>query len=693
MRLRLAIVALVLGAEARAQTSRLFPTEWFHAIRAEASGERPLADFRNIITRYSGFTPSKGGDDMARYISARLEEIGLEDVGIESYPSDGKSFFWAFLGEPAWEAEEGTLDLVAPGKERLADFAVNRVVLGRFSTSADVTAELVDAGSGTAATDYENKNVRGKIVLVSGNADEAHREAVWKRGALGVVSFRTRERLDEKLWVSNPTLGNRTGVPGLIPWEGPNGEPPGFLFSITEVAGTRLRAMLAQGESVRLRVHVRATTGPGHYQQVSGVIPGTDRGAKQVWIKAHTNHRNTGGGNNLTGVGATLEIARVLHRLIEDGVLPRPQRSIRFLYSAEHFASTYELFQHPERRERAVAFFSVDMTGFDAEEVNGYFRMYRLPHSKPHFLSDAAEEIVEAVGRANTISSRPGADDPTFAPSGSRDPMYYRVEDFWAPSDHEEMVEGSIGIPAIEFGHPDRFIGTQEDSVDKVDPTQMRRSVLTIAAAAYYIASLDAEDVSDLLSVMAAKALGRMAREWDRALGLAEASSRDAVNVLAQSRRREIAALESVREIAEDEGIGLWSAFLEDVGRTYESSLRSRLPVEPAPTTAERELSRWVPKRNEAIRGPVNLYRPEYGSIWIATKTGNSDVLGAVPLALRGRFVAYEALNFVDGARTLLEIRDAVSAEYAPVPAEEIEQYFRFLERLEVITLVEAPPN
>lgn len=98
-----------------------------------------------------------------------------------------------------------------------------------------------------------------------------------------------------------------------------------------------------------------------------------------------------------------------------------------------------------------------------------------------------------------------------------------------------------------------------------------------------------------------------------------------------------------------------------------------------------------MPKRNEAIRGPVNLFRPEYGSIWIAKKTGNPDVLGQVPLARRGRFVAYEALNFADGSRTLLEIRDAVSAEFGPVPADEIEQYFRFLERFEVVTLVEAP--
>jgi aminopeptidase YwaD len=714
-RAALVLLSTLLAAGARAQTSPIFPTAWFHAIRDEASGERPLTDFENIITRFSGFAPSKGADEVALYIAARMREYGLSDVGVEGYPSDGKTFFWAFLGEPAWEAEEGTLDLVAPRSERLADFAVDRVVLGRFSASADATAELVDVGSGARAEDYEGKAVEGKIVLVSGNPEEAHRQAVWSRRALGVVAYRIHESPDEALWINNPTLGNRTGVPGLVPWEGPHGEPPGFLFAITQVDGMRLSEMLARGEHLTVRAHVRATTGPGEYKQVSALIPGTDPEAKQVWIKAHTNHRNTGGGNNLTGVGATIEIARVLHRLIEEGVLPRPRRSIRFLWSAEHFGSTYELFEHPERRSRVFTFFSVDMTGFDAEKVDGYFRMYRLPYSRPHFLSDVGQELVEDVGLANSISARTeGFVDPVFAPKGTRNPMYYHVEEFWAPSDHEEMVEGSIGIPAVEFGHPDRFIGTQEDSLDKVDPTQMRRSVLTIADAAYYLASVDAPDVSTLLPVLVERASRRMAGEWGRAMNVLESASgdglqgdyREALNLLARSRERERASLESAREIddspATREAIGSWSARLEEIAAAEESALRSRAAelaakrgaplAEPEPTSAELALARFVPKRNEAIRGPVNLFRPEYGSIWIARKTGDPDVLGKVALTRRGRFAAYEALNFVDGRRTLLDIRDEVSAEYGPVPPDEIEQYFRFLERLQVVSLVPASP-
>ena len=693
---------------ADAQMSSLFAKAWFEAIRAEASGELPLVDFRQIVTRFSGFSPSKGGDQMAEYIAGRLRENGLESVTIEGFPADGSTFFWAFLTEPAWEGESATLTMVKPRVERLSDFAVHRVVLGRYSTSADVTSELVDVGSGMRPEDYEGKDVKGRIVLVSGEPQTAHAEAVWRRGAAGIVAMRTVDP-EEPTLVSGPGLGNRTGVRGEVAWRGPSGEPPGFMIGISMRQGQELRALM-QRQPVVVHATVKATTGSGEYKQVEGVIPGTDPSLKEIWIKSHTNYRNTGGGNNLTGVGATLEIARVLQKLIREGKLPRPRRTIRFMYSAEHFGSTYQFYKHPERLSRPLTFFSVDMTGFNQEKVDGAFRMYRTPHSKPHFLSDVGEEFVHAVGRANASSGRPSDGfDPTFAPTGSQDPFRYYVDEFWAPSDHEEMVEGSIGIPSLEFGHPDRYIGTQADDLDKVDATQMRRSVLLIASAAYYLASMTSTEVPQLTTVMSGYAQARIGRDATRAFTIVNGATRtdlpvayrEALNVLRQSITRERATLQSLSEIGltveAEKVVQRVVKQLESVAAANDAALRDRAAVvagsqvaEPRPSAAEQQLDQWVPVRSDAIRGPVNLWRPEYGSVWVAQKTGNSDVLGQVPLTKRGRFMAYEALNFADGRRTLLDIRDAISAEYVPVEATEVEQYFRFLERLGVVSIAPA---
>lgn len=53
-----------------------------------------------------------------------------------------------------------------------------------------------------------------------------------------------------------------------------------------------------------------------------------------------------------------------------------------------------------------------------------------------------------------------------------------------------------------------------------------------------------------------------------------------------------------------------------------------------------------------------------------------------------GEEYAYETLNFADGKRNAQQIRDAVSAEYGPVPLEMVVEYLRALERIGVITQV-----
>jgi hypothetical protein len=713
------VAVMLLPVPSRTQSSALVSAEWFQVIRDESSGERPLVDYKHIESHYWGFTPSKGGDQIAEYIAGRMREEGLEKVTIDGFPVDGKTFFWAWLGEPAWDVEVATLDMLEPRGDHLADIAQVKGVLGRYSTSADVTTDLVDVGEGLKPTDYAGKDVRGKIVLATGTAELVHREAVWRYGAAGVLHYSAMVPTDAPYRVDSPALGNRTGPPAIVAWRGPNGEAPGFLFGLSYANGIELKNMLSRGQRVVLKARVKATTGPGEYKQVEAVVTGTDPSLKEVWIKGHDNYRNGGGLNNLTGVGAVMEVARVLHALVAEGKLPRPRRTIRFLWSAEHFGSIYQFSKDPERRNRVFSFFSVDMVGFHQEKTKAVARLYRLPYSMAHFVSDASEEIFRSVAAANTSSARyaegGGMPAPIYAPTGSRDQQHSAVEEFWAPSDHEDMVEGSIGIPSLEFGNPGGFMPPQwdrqpvDDGIDKVDPTQMRRSVVTIAAAGYYLANLTADGVPRLATTVVAYAEGRMARDMSRAFGLIEGASaadfttqyREARNILAESIRRELATVDSMQQLgpspAANAAIARARTQLQGLQAANESAFRDRATglaadlkvafAEPTLTPAEQRLATLVPKRNEAIRGPVNLFRPEYGAIWLAQKVGDENFLTKVRLASRGRFVPYEALNFVDGKRNLLDIRNAVSAEYGPMDPTEVEEYFRFLEKAGVVTI------
>jgi hypothetical protein len=50
-----------------------------------------------------------------------------------------------------------------------------------------------------------------------------------------------------------------------------------------------------------------------------------------------------------------------------------------------------------------------------------------------------------------------------------------------------------------------------------------------------------------------------------------------------------------------------------------------------------------------------------------------------------GEEYAYEVLNFVDGQLKNIEVCDAVSAEYGPVPLDFVVEYLRALEKIGVV--------
>ncbi len=78
--------------------------------------------------------------------------------------------------------------------------------------------------------------------------------------------------------------------------------------------------------------------------------------------------------------------------------------------------------------------------------------------------------------------------------------------------------------------------------------------------------------------------------------------------------------------------------------------------------------------------------------MWLAQKTGDEQFIRKVPLASRGGYVTYEALNFVDGK--LYAFSRHPRRDQRGVLSNgsgRIEQYFRFLAGVGVVTL--DPPS
>ncbi len=688
MRAPLFFVSLTFATVASAQHSSLIEDQAFEAIIAETSGALALSHGRNLLA-YSGFAPSLGSEQTADYIAAKAREFGLEDVRIEEFPSDGQKFFWAFRTEPWWEARKGELVLLdsktGSVRERLASFGVHRIVLGRFSRSASVEAELVDIGSGVRAEDYAGKDLRGRIALASGPAGAVHARAVWEHGASGVVAYRTADH------VARPHL---IGSAVIEPFLGPRGEPPGFAFSLSYRAGRALADRLRSGETLKVHAEVDAETRAGHYSMVQAVLRGTEPELPEVWVQAHTNYRNTGGGNNLTGLGATLDLARSLSTLVSTGKLARPRRSIRFTWGPEHMAIIYYLHQNPAAGSRILAYLNLDMVGDHQALSESVLRLYRTPDSLPSFINDVVEEMFEVVGRGNSISIRHGGllgfgttfPLPIVEESGSRDPFYYYIEPFWGPSDHEDIAEASLGIHAVLLNTwPDPYIGTQEDTLERADPTQMKRAEVIAGASAYVLAAASDEELTALTQNALSKARARLASEERRAMDADDL----ALEIVREAYGREVKAIETLDAFASGDAR---KAYVQERAAELEAELPRALArleshgAKAAPALSSPSAS-LVPNRTSLVRGPVNFFRPEYGRDWMIEKTGDPAFVDKVRLARRGHYYLYETLNFADGERNLEEIRAAVGAEYGPAPLEEIEEYFRLLEKVGVVTM------
>ena len=676
------------GATVSAQQSTLIEDDVLDAIISETSGALALAHFKNLLA-YSGFAPSLGSEQTAQYVAEKTREFGLEDVRIEEFPSDGQTFFWAFRTEPWWEAKRGELLLLEPEtgetRERLASFGVHRIVLGRFSRSASIEAQLVDVGSGVRPEDYQGKDLRGKIALASGPPGPVHARAVWEHGAAGVVVYRMADHLER------PHL---IGSAVIEPFLGPRGEPPAFVFSLSYRAGKALSDRLRAGGTLEVRAEVEAETRAGHYSMVQAVLEGTEPELPEVWIQAHTNYRNTGGGNNLTGLGATLDLARSLSTLVSEGRIPRPRRSIRFTWGPEHMAIIYYLNRNPAALSRILAYLNLDMVGDHQVRSQSVLRLYRTPNSLPSFINDVVEEMFDVVGRGNSISIRHGGllgfgttfPLPVVEDSGSRDPFYYYIEPFWGPSDHEDIAEASLGIHAVLLNTwPDPYIGTQEDTLERADATQMKRAEVIAGASALILATASDDDLPDLAQNAIARARGRLASEERRAMAAAD----QAFDIARQAYAREVKALETLSAFASGEPR---RAYVRERAAELESELPralARLESHGAkpPLAAASAAASLVPSRTPLIRGPLNFFRPEYGRDWMIERTGDPAFVDKVRLARRGHYYLYETLNFADGERNLDEIRAAVGAEYGPAPLEEIAEYFRLLEKVGVVTL------
>jgi hypothetical protein len=464
---------------------------------------------------------SEGFRAAAEAIRERAEAYGLSDVEILELPADGEIFYGTQRSRPAWDAELAELwEVDARGGEtRLASYALRPITLAQDSVSGRATADLVDVGAGTSEADYAGLDVAGKLVLTSSQPGAVAELAVGRHGAAGIVSWAQNQR--SAWWIDDETLV-RWGHLGSFD-DDPDA-PPTFAFMVSPAQAAVWRERLAAGEAVRLRAEVRAGRHPGVYAIPTATIPGADPELRrqEIVFSCHLDHQRPGANDNASGCATILEVARALAKLVREGKVPPPRRTLRFVWPPEIEGTIALLNARPHSIDwaaRARAVIHLDMVGGDPETTKAVFHVTRSPASLPTVANDVAEAFARWVNEETYRYAATGAAAfPLAEPGGGREPLQARIAPFSMGSDHEVWAEGSFRVPAIYMNDwPDRYIHTHADGPRNLDPTKLLRASFLAAASGYALASLDGDDVPALLDAVRRHALERTADAMSRA--------------------------------------------------------------------------------------------------------------------------------------------------------------------------------
>ncbi len=687
------------GAHAQVQgnISRGLPLSHLEAdaLLEELSGE--IAHHHVVeIAQYHRIQASPMMRESAEYVLARLQSYGYPEATLEAYPSDGRRAYQTWLSPVGWTVQEAELWMTTPQRRRLARYSEIAMSLVTLSASADEEGLLVDAGTGTDPAFYDSTDVNGKIVLASGYGGDVHRLAVLGHGALGVVCW--KDDLDHPDMVRYTGMWPKAGERERIRWG----------FNVSFRTGQELKRRLAAGEEVRL--HARVDGGrlqDGELVNVTAVIPGSRFPDREIVLMAHLDHPRPSANDNASGSAALLEIARGLHRLIAEGRLAPPERTIRFLWVAEMYGTAAWLDTHPDTGQRSAFGINLDMVGSPPGESR--LLLYRNPPSSASVL----DITIEAAARWT-------AGQGVREPRGSAGPMAWEAVPYSGGSDHYMFIDGAVGVPSVMLNNsPDPYYHSSEDTPDKVDPTALKRSALIAAGTAWSLATLTPGEADALLQEQVAVSIARLSLDQhsvtslletlDRGMEGTEAALlvRDAGVILEAMIDREMRSVESLLRLlpagadsTEQAGFSAAvtraraqldaqrSVLAERVlGMELERIARERdmyplpqlLPIAPLP---ERDQAANLVFRR-ATRGPINDdwfldHLPEDRRDWYLEGEGQT--------LWRDGLLRYEIVNHIDGTRSALEIRNAVSASFGRQPIDRVVTFLRDLETAGLLT-------
>jgi len=384
-----------------------------------------------------------------QWMAERFRALGFSNVRIETY------------NMPVWVRGEERAEIVAPFPQPLAVTALGN---SGATPARGIEAEVVGYDSMQAFQGAPEGEVRGKIVFVS------HAMQRTQDGS-GYGPFGAARR-------EGPTLASRRGAAAILvrsigtdyhrnPHTGvqnfPQGVRPIPAGALSLPDAEQLQRVLARAGTrpVRLRlVMTPRQIGQRESGNVIAEVPGSDPSAGTILIGGHLDSWDLGTGafDNAAGVAITTAAA---HRVMRAG---QPRRTIRVVaFGAEEvglFGSTDYFRRHREGHNVVL----VSESDFGAD------RVWRADFSLAPGNAALQARVAAALAPLGIVPSREAA--------GAGADLGH-----WARAGVAAIDLSQDGTRYFDYHH------TADDTLDKVDPAQLRQNVAAWTAMLLEVAN------------------------------------------------------------------------------------------------------------------------------------------------------------------------------------------------------------
>lgn len=595
----------------------------------------------NIISNLSQFhriQGSRGYVEAAQYIESILEENRIINTLYE-FPADGKSDSgWGWVPPISWDITSGECWITEPIKKKLCSFKNVPMSVITHSKNCDFNATVVDAGKGDNIEDY--KDAKGKVALITGSPRRIFHLAD-KSGVKGLIIHPNPERL--------ANLGaNTVQYDGFWPVAS-NLSKVTSGFSMSHRQFLELKRYLNTNEEVQVhfKIDAKFSLDEGKLHVLEAEIKGSKFPNEEIILIAHLCHPSSGANDNASGSAALIEIVLSLNRLINESQLPRPERTLRFLWVPE-FSGTIpwlKLYDDQHSTREIIAVFNLDMIGESPGKIGTPLTINCPSYSTPSYLKALLKNTAEYVSKQKTV----------YDTDGRLYTLNYRLAPFAGGSDHLIFNDRHFSIPSVMFGHDDPYHHSSADSVDRVDPLECKSVAIIAGSAAFGISIVDKQLLEEILSFVFLESINDSIHHEHKldTTKLTVTQKGKQTELLKQLILRN---LKSILELNPEGDLRENLSYFTQVIQTH----FSRILTKPTPNMEDKkqdETLRMRIKRN--YTGPLPFKR--------LMRTDRSVEDEKVFLALSKDYwggIVLELLNLVDGYLTLEEIFLLLKIQY-----------------------------